>query len=148
VIKARPPNKAGLSKVAAPGMDRANATQARSVQGTAPNIRRRSNPQDWTLWLYIAGSSPKSDAAYRNLEQICEDHIFGHYHIEVIDLIKSPQIARDDQIVAVPMVVRKWPAPIRRIIGDMSNTERVLAALDLPSYEPSSSAARKGKKIF
>ena len=96
----------------------------------------------WNLWLYVAGPTPKSAAAFRNLERICEEHLAGRYHIEVIDLMKNPQIARDDQIVAVPTVVRKRPSPIRKIIGDLSNTERVLAGLDLRPYDPFPFAAK------
>jgi circadian clock protein KaiB len=91
---------------------------------------------DWNLCLYIDGPTPKSVAAFRNLEQICEKHLTGRYYIEVIDLTKNPKIARDDQIVAVPTVVRKRSSPIRKIIGDLSNTQRVLAGLDLRPHNP------------
>jgi circadian clock protein KaiB len=116
------------------------------IKARPPTNKRASKAApDWSLLLYVAGPSPKSAAAFRNLEQICEDHLVGHYRIEVIDLLKNPQIARDEQIVAVPMVVRKWPLPIRKIIGDLSNTERVLAGLDLRSFDASPFIARKGK---
>jgi circadian clock protein KaiB len=88
-------------------------------------------PSDWDLRLYVAGPSPKSLVARRNLEQICEEHLAGRYHIKVIDLMKNPQLAEGDQILAVPTLVRKLPAPIRKIIGTLSNTERVLVGLDL-----------------
>jgi circadian clock protein KaiB len=101
--------------------------------------------QDWNLCLYIAGPTQKSVTAFRNLEQICEEHLAGRYHIEVIDLMKNPRIALDDQIVAVPMVVRKRPSPIRKIIGDLSNTGRVLAGLDLP-HDPSLFATRNSER--
>lgn len=102
--------------------------------------------QDWSLRLYVAGPSPKSAAAFRNLEQICEDHLVGNYQIEIIDLVKNPQIACDDQIIAVPTVVRRRPLPILRIIGDLSNTERALAGLDLRSYAPTPFGPRKRQK--
>ncbi len=85
----------------------------------------------WDLRLYIAGSTPKAIAALENLERICEEHLAGMYRIEVIDLLVSPQLAKGDQIIAVPTLVRKLPVPVRRIIGDLSNTERVLVGLDL-----------------
>ena len=99
---------------------------------------------DWDLWLYVAGATPKSAVAFQNLRQICDKHLMGHYQIKVIDLIKNPQIARDDQIVAIPTVVRKHPSPIRKIIGDMSNTERVLAGLDLWPHDTIPFTALKG----
>jgi circadian clock protein KaiB len=85
----------------------------------------------WTLRLYVAGQTPKSLTAFANLKQICEEHLAGRYQIEVIDLIEQPQLARGDQILAIPTLVRKLPAPVRKIIGDLSNTERVLIGLDL-----------------
>jgi circadian clock protein KaiB len=85
----------------------------------------------WTLKLYVAGQTPKSSAAFDNLKRLCEERLKGQYTIEVIDLLLNPQLARDDQILAIPTVVRKLPAPVRRIIGDLSNTDRVLVGLDL-----------------
>jgi circadian clock protein KaiB len=85
----------------------------------------------WELRLYVAGQSPKVITAFENLKKLCEEHLAGKYHIEVIDLLKNPQLARGDQIIAVPTLVRKLPEPIRKIIGDLSNTERVLVGLDL-----------------
>lgn len=85
----------------------------------------------WVLRLYIAGQTPKSIAAFNNLKVICETELKGKYTIEVIDLIKNPQLCRDDQILAVPTLVRKLPVPVRKIIGYLSNTERVLVGLDL-----------------
>jgi circadian clock protein KaiB len=84
-----------------------------------------------TLRLYIAGQTPRSTAAFANLKRICEEHLAGRYQIEVIDLIQSPQLAQGDQILAVPTLVRRLPEPIRKIIGDLSNTERVLVGLDI-----------------
>ena len=85
----------------------------------------------FVLRLYIAGQTPKSVAAIDNLKKICEEHLAGRYKIEVVDLLENPQLARGDQILAVPTLVRKLPAPMRKVIGDLSNTERVLIGLDL-----------------
>jgi circadian clock protein KaiB len=92
----------------------------------------RRNPSDeWILRLYVAGQSARSAAALRNLEAICEEHLAGRYRIEVIDLLKHPQLARGDQIVAVPTLVRHLPPPVKKIIGDLSNADQVLVGLDL-----------------
>jgi circadian clock protein KaiB len=85
----------------------------------------------YDLRLYVAGRTPRATAALANLKRICDEHLSGHYAIEVIDLIESPQLAAGDQIVAVPTLVRKLPEPVRKIIGDLSNTEKVLVGLDL-----------------
>ncbi len=85
----------------------------------------------WDLRLYVAGQTPKAVAAFTNLKRICEQHMRGQYHIEVIDLLKEPQLAKGDQILALPTLVRKLPEPIKKIIGDLSNEERVLVGLDL-----------------
>jgi circadian clock protein KaiB len=85
----------------------------------------------WQLRLYVAGQTPKSLTAFANLKQICEDHLKGRYRIEVIDLLELPQLSKGDQILAIPTLVRKLPQPVRKIIGDLSNTERVLVGLDL-----------------
>jgi circadian clock protein KaiB len=85
----------------------------------------------WQLRLYVAGQTPKSLTAFANLKQICEDHLKGRYRIEVIDLLEQPQLSKGDQILALPTLVRKLPQPVRKIIGDLSNTERVLVGLDL-----------------
>jgi circadian clock protein KaiB len=90
----------------------------------------------WELRLYVAGQTPKAIAAFSNLKKICEEHLSGKYRIEVIDLLENPQLARGDQIVALPTLVRKLPQPIRKIIGDLSNTERVLVGLDLRPLQP------------
>jgi len=87
--------------------------------------------ETYRLRLYVAGQTPKSILAFRNLSHICEEHLQGRYDIEVIDLLLSPQLAAGDQILAVPTLVRRLPEPIKKIIGDLSNTERVLVGLDL-----------------
>ncbi|MGA3175153.1 MAG: circadian clock KaiB family protein [Syntrophorhabdales bacterium] len=87
--------------------------------------------ETWELRLYVAGQTPRAITAFENLKKLCEEHLCGRYHIEVIDLLKNPQLAQGDQIVAVPTLVRKLPPPLRKIIGDLSNTERVLVGLDM-----------------
>ncbi|HET7831947.1 MAG TPA: circadian clock KaiB family protein [Gallionella sp.] len=86
---------------------------------------------EWELRLYVAGQTPHSLAAVDNLRKICEEHLAGKYHIEVVDLLVNPQLSRDDQIIALPTLVRKLPPPLRKIIGDLSDTERVLVGLQL-----------------
>ncbi len=85
----------------------------------------------WELRLYVAGQTPKSITAFSNLKKLCETHLAGKYRIEVIDLLENPTLARGDQILAIPTLVRKLPEPMKKIIGDLSNTERVLVGLDL-----------------
>ena len=85
----------------------------------------------WNLRLYVAGQTPKSLIALANLRRICDEHMNGQYNIEVIDLMENPQLAQRDQIVAIPTLVRELPSPLKRIIGDLSNTERVLVGLDV-----------------
>ena len=89
--------------------------------------------ETYVLRLYIAGQTPKSLAALANLKKICAEHLAGQYKLQVIDLLENPQLARGDQILAIPTLVRKLPLPLRKIIGDLSNTERVLVGLDLRS---------------
>jgi circadian clock protein KaiB len=105
-----------------------------------------AQPWAWELRLYVAGATPKSVAAFRNIEQVCEQHLAGLYHIEVIDLMKNPQLAQTDQIVAVPTLVRNRPSPTRKIIGTLSNTDRVLGALDIRPYHADPFATRNGEK--
>jgi circadian clock protein KaiB len=88
-------------------------------------------PEVWNLRLYVAGQTPKSIRALANLKVLCEEHLKGRYRIELIDLKKNPQLARGDQIIAIPTLVRKLPRPLRTIIGDLSNTVRLLVGLDL-----------------
>lgn len=92
---------------------------------------RRGSTRLWQLRLYVAGQTPKSLTAFSNLTEICEIHLKGRYRIEVIDLIEQPQLSKGDQILAIPTLVRKLPQPVRKIIGDLSDTERVLVGLDL-----------------
>jgi len=93
---------------------------------------------NFDLRLYVAGQTPKAVRAFSNLRKICEEHLQGRYSIEVIDLIENPALGSGDQILALPTLVRRLPAPIKKIIGDLSNTERVLVGLDLRPRRPSS----------
>jgi len=95
--------------------------------------RKKSKEPTWELRLYVAGQTAKSLLAFANLKRICEEHLGGSYQIEVVDLMKNPELAKGDQIFALPTLVRKLPEPVRKIIGDLSNTERVLVGLDLRS---------------
>ncbi|MCX5806757.1 MAG: circadian clock KaiB family protein [Proteobacteria bacterium] len=92
-----------------------------------------STEEIWKLTLYVAGQTPKSITAFTNLKKICEEHLAGKYRIEVIDLLRNPQLAKKDQIIAIPTLVRKLPEPLKKIIGDLANTERVLVGLDISS---------------
>lgn len=98
---------------------------------TKPSEAAEKAKEFWKLRLYVAGQTPKSMAAFANLKTICEEYLSGKYTIEVIDLMVNPKLAQGDQIIAIPTLVRKLPEPIRKIIGDLSNTERVLVGLDL-----------------
>jgi circadian clock protein KaiB len=89
------------------------------------------DPDVWELRLYIAGETAKSIAAVANLQRICDERLAGRYKIEVVDLLKNPQLAKGDQIIAIPTLVRKLPNPVRKIIGDLSNTEKTLVGLQL-----------------
>jgi circadian clock protein KaiB len=101
-------------------------TEARPGPASPPGA-----PAEQILRLYIAGQTPRSIKAFANLKRICEEHLKGRYRIEVIDLIQQPQLAAGDQILAVPTLVRLLPEPVRKIIGDLSNTDRVLVGLDV-----------------
>jgi circadian clock protein KaiB len=107
-----------------------------------PKRRSRASRQQhpdaefFELRLYIAGETSRSLAALANLKQICEEHLQGRYRIEVIDLLKHPQLARGDQILALPTLVRRLPEPIRKLVGDLSDTERALVGLDLRPVRP------------
>ncbi len=85
----------------------------------------------WELRLYVAGKTPKSVTAFDNLKRLCEEHLAGEYRIEVVDLMENPQLAQQDQVLAIPTLVRKLPEPVRKIIGDLANKERVLVGLEI-----------------
>jgi circadian clock protein KaiB len=91
--------------------------------------------ETWDLRLYTAGQTPKSLAAIKNLKRICEQHLAGRYNIEVIDLMANPRLAKDDQIVAIPTLVRKLPDPLRKIVGDLSDEDRTLVGLQLRRHQ-------------
>ncbi len=97
----------------------------------AKAAKKKEKEYKWELRLYVAGNTPNSITALQNLRKYCEDHLKGQYHIEVVDLLVQPQLSEGDQILAVPTLVRKVPAPIRKIIGDLSNEEKVLVGLNI-----------------
>ncbi|PJJ60381.1 circadian clock protein KaiB [Hymenobacter chitinivorans] len=101
------------------------------MENTLANTASLMDEESWALRLYVAGQTPKSVTALANLKKYCEQYLKGRYSIEVIDLLKNPQLAEGDQILAIPTLVRKVPEPIRKIIGDLSNEERVLVGLDI-----------------
>ncbi len=90
-----------------------------------------ARPEIWQLRLYVAGASPKSLKAFANLRRLCEENLAGRYEIEIVDLVKRPLLARSDDIIAIPTLVRSLPAPVRKIVGDLSNTARVLMSLQV-----------------
>lgn len=98
---------------------------------TPKSVPRTAETSRYILRLYVAGHTPKSVDAITNIKKICEEHLKGHFELQVIDLYQQPQLAQGEQIIAIPTLIRKLPPPLRRIIGDMSNTERVLVGLDL-----------------
>jgi circadian clock protein KaiB len=119
---------------------KSSSTASRTVRGRKPvqpdpavqgGFTPKNKVMEWELRLYVAGNTPNSTAAFSNLSQICETHMGGRYRIEIIDLLRNPQLASGDQIIAIPTLVRRLPTPIKKIIGDLSNTERVLVGLDL-----------------
>ena len=114
-------------------------TAPKKLNGSRPkkaSALKKEKPQtaeSWMMRLYVAGQTPKSVTAFANLKRICEEHLAHQHEIEVIDLIENPRLAREDQIVAIPTLVRRLPEPIRKIIGDLSDTERTLVGLQLRS---------------
>ncbi len=107
---------------------------SRDIQ-PANDLENEAGNGYWKLRLYVAGQTPKSIAALNNLKKLCEEHLAGRYEIEIVDLMENPSMARNDQIVALPTLVRQLPPPVKKIIGDLSNTERVLVGLDLIPIE-------------
>jgi circadian clock protein KaiB len=110
---------------------RASGSHRRPACVAIATSARRRPAKLWQLRLYVTGQTPKSLTAFSNLKKVCEIHLKGRYRITVIDLVKQPQLAKGDQILAIPTVVRKLPKPVRTIIGNLSDTERVLVGLDL-----------------
>jgi circadian clock protein KaiB len=117
------------SKRSAPS--RRSNTNNGTREDISASLPRRRTKALWELRLYVAGMTPTSIRAFENLKKLCEEHLHGLYSIQVIDLLERPMLARGDQIVAVPTLVRRLPTPVKKIIGDLSNTERVLVGLDL-----------------
>ena len=111
----------------------ARATNLKLARAAGPVLlsEDEGGTAEWQLRLYVAGQTAKSIAALENLKRVCETHLAGRYTIEVVDLLVNPRLAAGDQILAVPTLVRKFPEPIRKIIGDLSNEERVLVGLDV-----------------
>jgi circadian clock protein KaiB len=107
-----------------------------SEKTKGPRTEKREDAEKaWQLRLYVAGQTPKSLTAFANLKRICEEHLEGKYRIEIIDLTVNPQLAKGDQILALPTLVRRLPDPVKKIIGDLSNTERVLVGLDIKALD-------------
>ena len=106
----------------------------KTAASTKANKAKTNKKEEiWNLRLYVAGQTQKSITAFSNLKKLCDEHLAGKYRIEVIDLLKNPQLAKGDQIIAIPTLVRKLPEPLKKIIGDLANTERVLVGLDIRS---------------
>jgi circadian clock protein KaiB len=97
-----------------------------------PDIAARDEDQVWHLRLYVSGQSPKSLNAFSNLRRLCEEHLAGHYEIEIVDVVAQPALARGDDVLALPTLIRRVPEPVRRLIGDLSDTERVCVYLQIP----------------
>src|SRR5687768_15563209 len=113
------------------------ASKASKTRKTRKASRTTANGDFYDLRLYVAGQTGRSLAALSNLQRICDEHLEGRYRIEVIDLLERPQLARGDQILALPTLVRRLPPPIRKLVGDLSNTESALVGLDLrPTAKP------------
>ena len=108
-----------------------NISHEKSKTSRRKEKTAKARSDKWVLRLYVAGQTPKAVTSFNNLKLICEEQLKRKYHIEVIDLLKNPQLARDNQILAIPTLVRQLPLPVRNIIGDLSDTERVLVGLDL-----------------
>ena len=115
-------------------MKKANAKIETSADKYAKKIAQ-SKGETYLLRLYVTGSTPQSMRAIENIKKICEEHLKGRYELEVVDLYQKPNLANGEQIIAAPTLIKKLPQPLRRIIGDMSNTERVLVGLDLRELE-------------
>lgn len=117
-------------KSRSPSLRTRRARSGATVPGTT-RAGQEPDSETWKLRLYVAGQTPKSLAAFANLKRLCEQHLAGKYKIEVIDLLENPQLAQGDQILAVPTLVRKMPAPIKKIIGNLANADQTIIGLDL-----------------
>jgi circadian clock protein KaiB len=117
-------------------LKKSTASRRASPRRTKTTAAEKPAEEFWNLRLYVAGQSSKCVAAVRNLNRFCEEHLAGRYRIEVIDLLENPRLARDDQILAIPTLVRKIPEPLRKIVGDLSSAERMLIGFDLRPLGP------------
>lgn len=114
---------------------------ARGTKLDAEKTGKRAGKGAWNFKLYVAGNSPRSQAALKNLRKLCDQYLSGQYHIDVIDLIENPALAKIDQVLAIPTLVRRLPAPVKRVIGDLSNADRAMLSLDIPPPGASAHAA-------
>jgi circadian clock protein KaiB len=126
---------------------RGTDNDARPAARSGAERPQSNNHEVWELRLYVAGQTPKSIAALTNLRKLCEEHMPGQYKIEVVDLLRSPHLAAGDQIVAIPTLVRKLPEPIRKIVGDLSNTERALVGLQLRPVSRDEDSDRRTRAV-
>ncbi len=123
---------AARSRQPAPRRPKAAGAKAKATLAKAVAGRRNA---EYVLRLYVAGMTPRSSAAIRAITQICEDHLKGRYVLDVVDIYRQPTLARGEQIIAAPTLIKKLPLPLRRMIGDMADSERILIGLDLRSKE-------------
>jgi circadian clock protein KaiB len=130
-MKKKPAPRPSSSRPKAAAKSRPKKAKAPARKASAS--RTSGDSERWTLRLYVAGQTPRSITAFSNLKRICEDRLAGRYTIEVIDLARQPHMAQSDQIIAIPTLVRKLPEPIKRVVGDLSNIERVLVGMELES---------------
>ena len=130
-MKAKPAVKS--TKPKAPAAKTAGRAKPATKPVRATKPKPAKEPAGWNLRLYVAGQTPRSLTAFTNLKRLCEEHLQGKYQIEVVDLMKEPQRAQADQIVALPTLVRKLPEPMKRIVGDLSNIEKVVVGMDIRS---------------
>jgi circadian clock protein KaiB len=129
----RPPSATGAVKPTAKSGAKPRAREAAKAAKSSAPARKPARPRqiEYLLRLYVAGQTPKSLQAFSNLKRICEEHLAGRYRLEIVDLLVNPALARGDQILALPALVRQLPPPVKKIIGDFTNAERVLVGLDL-----------------
>jgi len=132
-MKAKPAVKS--TKPKAPEAKAAPKEKAAKKTNRPAKPKPAKGPEGWNLRLYVAGQTPRSLTAFTNLKRLCEEHLPGKYNIEVVDLMKEPHRAQADQIVALPTLVRKLPEPMKRIVGDLSNIEKVVVGMDIRSID-------------
>lgn len=132
-MKASPSTKSASTKAkkSVAGAVASAKKAAKKRSATTKLVTPKSDKDIWNLRLYVAGQTPRSLTAFSNLKKLCDEHLPGRHEIEVVDLMKNPHLAKSDQIVALPTLVRKLPEPIKRVIGDLSNTSKVMVGIDL-----------------